>query len=237
MEPVVRQLEELAITPQEVEVIEREELGHPDSLRDAPAEDAAAPFADSPWSDSGTSGTTSSTKRGEGERPPAMPHALDGPGIRPITVHGGGIFFDFQHQLDEAFDRLIYRRWAIPGRAEWRPRLDFHETRDAYLIEIDLPGVPPDRLEIRVAGRDLTIAGTRPATNPEGTLISHRERECGSFRRSLTLPHEIVPEPIQAEYRHGTCRIRLLKKKMEPTSQETVATDPGTGHLIQITIS
>jgi HSP20 family protein len=131
----------------------------------------------------------------------------------------GGSFPDFERHLDEAFEKLIYRRWAIPSPAEWRPRLDLHETGDAYYIEVDLPGVPPERVEIRVSEGTLTIAGTRPATSLEGALSSRRERECGSFRRSLSLPHAITPERVQAEYHHGTCRIRLFKKpqaELEP---------------------
>jgi hypothetical protein len=49
-----------------------------------------------------------------------------------MTDHGGGSYLDFQRQLDEAFEELIYRRWPIPNPAEWQPRLDLHETRDAY---------------------------------------------------------------------------------------------------------
>lgn len=151
-----------------------------------------------------------------------------------MTDHGGGSFLDFQRELDEAFDKLIYRRWAVPGPSEWRPRLDLHETRDAYLIEIDLPGVPPDRVEIRAAERDLTITGARPPTSLEGTLVSHRERECGSFRRSLTLPHAIAPELVEAEYHHGIYRIRLIKRRLHEPSEPA---EPGPGRSIRITIS
>jgi HSP20 family protein len=155
-----------------------------------------------------------------------------------MTDHGGSPFLDFQRQVEEAFDKLIYRRWAIPAPAAWRPRLDLYDTRDAYVIEVDLSGVPPERVEIRLAGRELTIAGTRAATDLEGALVSHRERECGSFRRSLTLPHAIAPERAQAEYRHGTIRIRPIKERPhEPAAQEAIVSDAGAGRSIRITIS
>jgi HSP20 family molecular chaperone IbpA len=66
-------------------------------------------------------------------------------------------------------------------------------------------------VEIRVTEGCLTIAGTRPATSLEGARLSHRERECGSFRRSLFLSQAIVPERVKAEYRHSTYQIRLLR--------------------------
>lgn len=146
---------------------------------------------------------------------------------------GVGTFLDVQRHLDEAFERLIYRRWAIPAPSEWSPRVDIHETDDAYLIEVDLPGVPPERVEIRAAERDLTIAGTRLETSLEGVVASRRERECGSFRRSLALAHAIAPERVEAEYHHGTCRIRLIKRRsIGPTSPS----EPAPGRPIRIAI-
>jgi hypothetical protein len=60
---------------------------------------------------------------------------LSDSGTWPRTDHGGGSFLDFPCQLDEAFEKLIYRRWAIPSPAEWRPRLDLHETPDGYVMD------------------------------------------------------------------------------------------------------
>jgi HSP20 family molecular chaperone IbpA len=87
--------------------------------------------------------------------------------------------------------------------------------------------VPPERVELRVTEGCLTIAGARPATSLEGALLSHRERECGSFHRSLTLPQAVVPESVQAEYRHGTYQIRLFKKlQAEPPVQDSTPAEP-----------
>jgi HSP20 family protein len=130
-----------------------------------------------------------------------------------MSRQSGGFFPDFERQLDEAFEKLIYRRWAIPNPAEWRPRVDIHETQDAYLIEVDLPGVPPEGTEIRVTEDTLTITGTRPATRLEGAWLSHSERESGSFRRSVTLSQPVAPDRLEADYRHGTYHIRLFKKR------------------------
>ncbi len=154
-----------------------------------------------------------------------------------MNHHGEGSFLDIQRLLDETFEERIYRRWAIPVPAAWRPRLDVHETRDEYVIDVDLPGVPPERVEIRVAGHTLTITGTRPATTIEGTLASHRECESGSFRRSLTLPLTFAPDQVQAEYHHGTYRIRLSKQRFQQPAAEADTIETGAGRLIQITIS
>jgi len=144
-----------------------------------------------------------------------------------MSKQSGGFLLDFQRQLDEAFEKLIYRRWAIPNPSEWSPRLDLHETRDTYFIEVDLPGVPPERIEIQVSEGSLTIAGTRPMTSLEGALLSHRERESGSFRRSVILSQPVAPDRVEAEYRHGTYQIRLFKKRLDEPEGTSSKRDAG----------
>ncbi len=121
-------------------------------------------------------------------------------------------FLDLHRQVDELFEELIYRPWAISGRAGWRPPLDLHETEDGYLVEIDLPGVPPDDVRVLVGERNVTVTGQRHATPPEGVLFQQCERQCGTFQRVLNLPKLLDPQRARAEYRHGTCRIYLPKK-------------------------
>lgn len=144
-----------------------------------------------------------------------------------MSKQSGSFLLDFQRQLDEAFEELIYRRWAIPNPSQWSPRLDLHETRDAYFIEVDLPGVPPERIEIHVTEGSLTIAGTRPKSSLEGALLSHRERESGSFRRSVTLSQPVAPDRVEAEYRHGTYQIRLFKKCLDEPEGALLRREPG----------
>jgi HSP20 family protein len=136
-------------------------------------------------------------------------------------------FLDLERHLDETFEKLISRRWAVPNPSEWRPPLDLHESAEGYVVEIDLPGVPADQVEIRLSEDELTLKGTRLETRFEETLPCQRERRCGPFRISLVLPHRVVPEKTQAEYRHGTYVIRLFKKRQaERPAQRPVPPEP-----------
>jgi HSP20 family protein len=147
-------------------------------------------------------------------------------------------FLDFQQHLDDVFEKLIYRRWAIPNPAEWRPPVDIHESAEGYFIEIDLPSVPPDQVEIRLSDRELVVRGTRRETRLDEALLSHRERRCGPFRISLVLSQAVVPERASAEYREGTYMIRLVKKRRQGQSmQEAALNEPGTGPVIVISPS
>jgi len=122
------------------------------------------------------------------------------------------IFLDPQQQVDELFEKLIYRRWAIPSQTDWCPPLDLHETPEAYLVEIDLPHVVPEAVRILVSEWNVTIAGERRPTPSEGSVPKRRERKQGAFHRSVDLPQPVDPEKAQADCLHGTYRIRLPKK-------------------------
>ncbi len=146
-------------------------------------------------------------------------------------------FLDLRQRLDELFEERIYRRWAIPGPMSWNPPLDLFETREAYLVVIDVPGVPPDRLEVRVTEETLIIAGERPETRPEGAVLSHRERRSGPFRRSLTLACTIDPEAAWAESRLGIVHIGLPKQRQsERLAPETISKESSKFRLVHITI-
>jgi HSP20 family protein len=120
--------------------------------------------------------------------------------------------FDLHRQVDELFEKLVYRPWAISARSGWRPPLDLHETADAYLVVIDLPDVNPEEVHVFVGERELVVSGQRLTADSAGTLLQRCERPCGPFERTLSLPQAVDPGQARAEFRHGTCRIRLPKK-------------------------
>jgi HSP20 family protein len=118
-------------------------------------------------------------------------------------------FLNLEHQLDQMFEELIYRRWAAAGRGAWRPWLDVRQTAEAYLVDVALPGVAPEEIQLLATPRDLTVAGERKAASPTGVLWEHCECPQGPFRRTVRFALPIDPEAAQAEYRHGVCRVRL----------------------------
>lgn len=122
---------------------------------------------------------------------------------------------DFHRHVDELFEELIYRPWAISGRSSWRPLLDLHETADAFIVEIDLPDVAPEEIRIVVGERSLTVSGQRPLAAPEGVVFQHCERQRGTFQRAVPLPASVDPQRARAEYRLGTCRVWLPRKPAE----------------------
>ncbi len=138
-------------------------------------------------------------------------------------------FLDLHRQVDEMFQELIFRPWSISGGAAWQPVLDFHETAAEFVVEVDLPGVPPEAVNILVTERSLTVTGQRQLVEPVQSLCNRCERPAGQFLRSVNLPRPIDPDQARAEYKLGTCRIVLPKKKDEPGRS-------GTTTVIQVTV-
>lgn len=139
-------------------------------------------------------------------------------------------FLDLQRQVDEMFQELIFRPWSISAGAAWQPLLDFHETATAYVIEVDLPGVPPEAVHLVVSERSLTLAGQRQLVEPVQSLCNRCERPRGLFHRAVDLPQPIDPDKGRAEYKLGTCRIVLPKKVAEAPGGTPTTT------VIQVTV-
>ncbi len=95
----------------------------------------------------------------------------------------------------------------------WSPQLDVTEEDDRFILEIDLPGVRREDVDLKIEGRTLVIAGTRKIVRRTvGARYSHCERVSGSFRRAVPLPREIDEEGISAALEEGILRVELPKK-------------------------
>lgn len=95
----------------------------------------------------------------------------------------------------------------------WSPQLDVTEEDDRFILEIDLPGVRREDVDLKIEGRTLVIAGTRKIVRRTvGARYSHCERVSGSFRRAIPLPREIDEEGISAALEEGILRVELPKK-------------------------
>jgi HSP20 family protein len=90
------------------------------------------------------------------------------------------------------------------------PPADVEETGDAYLVDIDLPGVREQDLHIEVAGRRLTVQGERKEKERVG-IVRRRERTVGRFQYEVTLPGNVGEDGINAHLDEGVLTVRVPK--------------------------
>jgi HSP20 family protein len=84
------------------------------------------------------------------------------------------------------------------------------ENADGYTLEVEMPGVNKENLEMWVENNELTILGRRALPTVEGTLI-HRESRSENFRRSFELDPSIDAGKISAKIEHGVVTLTLPK--------------------------
>ena len=91
----------------------------------------------------------------------------------------------------ERGNRSAYRPGPVRSQraACWEPPVDMFETESAVWIQVALPGVMPDRVQVAVEGDTLVVTGERPLPLPHGAGTIHRlEMPYGRFERRIGLP-------------------------------------------------
>ena len=96
------------------------------------------------------------------------------------------------------------------------------EISDGYTLEIDMPGVKKDGLEISVENNELTIVRRRSLPVVEGALI-HRESRPENFRRVFELDPSIDANKISAKIDQGLVTLTLPKAEHVKPRKITVS--------------
>jgi len=102
------------------------------------------------------------------------------------------------------------------------PAASVIEDGDAYLLNVEMPGVHKDGLEISVENNELTIIGRRSLPAIEGTLI-HRESRSESFRRAFELDPGIDTAKVSARIEQGILTLTLPKAEQVKPRKITVS--------------
>ena len=100
---------------------------------------------------------------------------------------------------------------ALTGPARgprWMP-MDLYRAGDEFVVDIDMPGVAPESIDLDVDGSVLTIQAERTIAQPEGGRWLAQERPSGGYRRQLTLNDGLDVEAISASYAHGVLTLRI----------------------------
>jgi len=104
---------------------------------------------------------------------------------------------------------------------DFRPNVNTRETEDAYHIEVELPGVKKENVDIQVDGNVLTISGERNVRDEVKDEDYHKvESRYGLFSRSFTLPEKVDVSNIEAEFTNGMLEVSIPKVKVDTSSKK-----------------
>lgn len=92
------------------------------------------------------------------------------------------------------------------------PRVDVFENKDGILLVADMPGVPKDKLELRVENDTLLIEGEIAPDTPENMEPVYAEVRLSRYRRAFSLSSELDTSRIDAQLRDGVLNLRIPKQ-------------------------
>jgi HSP20 family protein len=122
------------------------------------------------------------------------------------------------YQLRSEMDRLLngflgstFDAGTLPGLSRSQPAVNVWDKNDALMLEMEIPGIKSEQLDISVTGAELTIKVQRPEVTEEGVIYHRQERPQGDFTRVVPLPCEIDADKVAAELRNGVLTLTLPK--------------------------
>ncbi len=155
-------------------------------------------------------------KNEEEQTPSSLPVQRHSPSVHPaLQLH---------QEIDRLFDNA-FRNFGFPSRgfesqlnglshsALLRPNVDIASSDKEYTITVEVPGVEEDNIKLELAGNTLTIKGEKKQESEQKDHNFYRvERSYGSFQRVLSLPDDVLPDAIEAQFNNGVLTISLPRE-------------------------
>lgn len=119
-------------------------------------------------------------------------------------------FDALRRQMLRAFDEPAFERGVVERSPT--PRFSMKDTGTAWELKAELPGVPPEAVELTLTGQVLRLRAERKATTtPEGYTPHRQERPAFVLNRSITVPQKVDAERVTATAKDGVFTVTLPK--------------------------
>lgn len=116
--------------------------------------------------------------------------------------------------FDELLDEIVNHNHHHQGNRTFLPSANITDKREGYKIELVVPGFTKENINLSIDKNVLTIAGEKQEeVKKEDEKITRKEFHQAAFKRSFTLPKNIVAESIAAKYENGILVIDIPKSE------------------------
>jgi HSP20 family protein len=134
--------------------------------------------------------------------------AFRGTGLTPFYGQSFPIG-SLRREIDRLFEDAA---GSAPG-GRWMPAVDVREDEKNIALDIELPGMRPEDVNISVENGVLAVSGEKQAERKEGQEGRYHtvERRYGSFFRSFQLPQGVDESQISADFHDGLLTIDIPK--------------------------
>jgi HSP20 family protein len=146
-----------------------------------------------------------------------------------------------QEDMDRLFSQLVVPEGAqgqAPGLQQWAPSVDVSQDDKEWLVEVDLPGVNKDDIDVQVYQGHLILRAELRQESPQEQggqeggsqgaqrQYHRRERRYGYFERVLPLPQNVDDEQIRCEFRDGVLKVHVPRlPEQRPTGRKIAIGD------------
>ena len=131
-------------------------------------------------------------------------------------------FRGLRNQLDTLFEDWFGRTMG----GTLAPCIDVSETNKDMTLTVELPGVEEKDIDVSLSGNQLTIKGEKKSEqegkkDEDGRVFHRVERSYGAFQRTMTIPFEVEPEKVSAQFKDGVLTVTLPKPPETVDKQQT----------------
>jgi HSP20 family protein len=134
------------------------------------------------------------------------------PGSQPARWDPFRQFEDLYTQMGRLWESAFSPGAGTGGG--WAPPVDVCETQDAYIVDLDVPGVKREDLDVKLSGDEMIVTGELKETEREG-LFRKRTRRTGQFEFRTNLPRYVKADEITANLADGVLTLRIPKAEAE----------------------
>jgi HSP20 family protein len=152
---------------------------------------------------------------------PLLPARRSGSLTRPGSQATGGWdpFAEFENlyeRMGQLMNSTFSGLWQ-PLSESWAPLADLTETDDAYVAEVELPGVGKDDISVELSGQELAISGEyrQSGRDRKDGRTLWRGRRSGRFEYRVMLPGHADPDKITATLADGVLTVTVPKAETE----------------------
>ena len=103
------------------------------------------------------------------------------------------------------------------------PPINVFQQGSDLLAIIELPGIDKSSLQVEAKENTIRIAGKKAIAYTEGVSVHRRERVAGEFDRTISLPVDLEPDGIKAEYRDGILALYLPRSERDKPRTITIS--------------
>jgi HSP20 family protein len=133
--------------------------------------------------------------------------------------------FEALFNLQRALDARLASDWLQDQTTSQGPfpPINVFQQGGELLAIIELPGVDKASLQIEAKENTIRIAGKKAVSYPDGASVHRRERVSGEFDRTISLPVQLEPDGIKAEYRDGILALFLPRSERDKPRTITIS--------------